>query len=68
MTAVRLDPAMEERLTLLAKKTGRTKSFYLRKALQDHLDDMEDYYLGMLAIENTKRIYTKEEAKRELGI
>ncbi len=68
MTAVRLDPAMEERLTILAKKTGRTKSFYLRKALQDHLDDMEDYYLGMLAIENTKRIYTKEEAKRELGL
>lgn len=68
MTAVRLDPQMEKRLAELAKKTGRTKSFYLRKALQDHLEDMEDYYLGMLAIENTKKVYTKEEAKRELGL
>ena len=68
MTAVRLDPSIEKRLNRLAQKTGRTKSFYLRKALQEHLDDMEDYYLGMLALENTKRIYTKEEAKRELGL
>jgi len=68
MTAVRLDTTTEKRLDSLAKKTGRTKSFYLRKAIQEHLEDMEDYYLGMLAIENTKRIYTKEEAKRELGL
>ncbi len=68
MTAVRLDAATEKRLDLLARKTGRTKSFYLRKALQQHLDDMEDYYLGMLSLENTKRIYSKEEAKRELGL
>ena len=68
MTTVRLDPITEKRLDDLAKKTGRTKSFYLRKALQDHLEDMEDYYLGMLAIEKTKRVYTKEEAKRELGL
>mgnify|MGYP001550974870 CR=1 FL=1 len=68
MTAVRLDPETERRLDSLAKKTGRTKSFYLRKALQDHLDDMEDYYLGMLAVEKTKQVYSKEEAKRELGL
>lgn len=68
MTAVRLDTATEERLDSLAKKTGRSKSFYLRKAIQDQLEDMEDYYLGMRALENTKRTYTKEEAKRELGL
>jgi len=68
MTAVRLDEATEKRLDLLARKTGRTKSFYLRKALQQHLDDMEDYYLGNLALENTKRVYSKEEAKRAVGL
>lgn len=68
MTAVRLDSETEKRLATLAEKTGRTKSFYLRKALQDHLDEMEDYYLGMLAIEKTERVYNKEEAKRELGL
>lgn len=68
MTTVRLDPELEKRLDRLAEKTGRTKSFYLRKALQEHLDEIEDYYLGMLALENTKRTYTAEEAKRELGL
>lgn len=67
MTTVRLGPEIEKRLDQLAQKTGRTKSFYLRKALEDHLDDIEDYYLGMLALEKTKRTYTPEEAKRELG-
>ncbi|MEX2579278.1 MAG: TraY domain-containing protein [Verrucomicrobiales bacterium] len=68
MATVRLDSETEKRLEQLARKTGRTKSFYLRKALQEHLDDIEDYYLGMLALENTERTYTGEKAKRELGL
>ncbi len=68
MTAVRLSEATEKRLDQLARKTGRTKSFYLRKALEQHLDDMEDYYLGMQTLEKTKRVYSKQEAKRELGL
>jgi len=68
MTALRLDSNTEERLNLLAKQTGRTKSFYMRKAITEALEDMEDYYLGMLALENTRKIYSKEEAKRELGL
>jgi RHH-type rel operon transcriptional repressor/antitoxin RelB len=68
MTAVRLSEATEKRLDQLARKTGRTKSFYLRKALEQHLEDMEDYYLGMQALEKTKRVYSKQEAKRELGL
>lgn len=68
MTTVRLDEETEKRLDRLARKTGRTKSFYLRKALEEHLEDIEDYYLGMLALENTERTYTGEEAKRELGL
>lgn len=68
MTAVRLDEATEKRLTRLAKNTGRTKSYYLRKALLEHLEDMEDYYMGMKVLEKPGRIYTSEEAKRELGL
>ena len=68
MTAVRLSEATEKRLDRLARKTGRTKSFYLRKALEQHLEDMEDYYLGIQALEKTKRVYSKQEAKRELGL
>ncbi|MCA1748442.1 MAG: TraY domain-containing protein [Parasphingopyxis sp.] len=46
MLAVRLDPDLEKRLAALAKKTGRSKSFYARAALEEYLEDLEDYFLA----------------------
>ncbi|MFC1239698.1 TraY domain-containing protein [Treponema vincentii] len=46
MLALRLKPKLENRLANLAKKTGRTKTFYAIKAIEQQLDDMEDYYLA----------------------
>ena len=46
MVAVRLTKDIEDRLVFLAKKTGRTKSFYIRQALEEHLEEMEDAYLA----------------------
>ena len=46
MLALRLKPELEDRLTALALKTGRTKTFYATKAIEQQLDDMEDYYLA----------------------
>ncbi|MEM9480626.1 MAG: TraY domain-containing protein [Verrucomicrobiota bacterium] len=68
MLAIRLDPELEERLSLLAKKTGRTKTFYAREAIVQHLEDMEDYYLAADAARNPGRIYSSEEVERELGL
>jgi RHH-type transcriptional regulator, rel operon repressor / antitoxin RelB len=41
MLALRLPPDIEKRLTDLAAKSGRTKSYYAREAILAHLDDME---------------------------
>ena len=68
MLAIRLNSDLEERLTRLARKTGRTKTFYAREAIEQHLEDMEDYYLGLQTLKNPGRLYTAEEAKRELGL
>ncbi len=46
MLAVRLDKDIEERLERLAAKTGRTKTFYAREAIEAHLDDLEDFFLA----------------------
>ncbi len=46
MLAIRLDPALEERLTALAAKTGRTKTFYARAAIEEYIEDLEDYFLA----------------------
>lgn len=46
MLAVRLDKDIEARLERLAAKTGRTKTFYAREAIEAHLDDLEDFFLA----------------------
>lgn len=46
MLAIRLPAEIENRLDALAKKTGRTKTFYAREAIVEHLSDLEDLYLA----------------------
>jgi RHH-type transcriptional regulator, rel operon repressor / antitoxin RelB len=46
MLAVRLPEDLENRLTALAEKTGRSKTFYVREAIAEHLEDLEDLYLA----------------------
>ena len=46
MLAIRLSPSIEKRLERLAKRTGRTKTFYAREAILEHLDDLEDLSLA----------------------
>jgi RHH-type rel operon transcriptional repressor/antitoxin RelB len=46
MLAIRLPEEIEKRLDALAKQTGRTKSYYVREAILEHLDDLEDLYIA----------------------
>ncbi|MBU6487545.1 MAG: TraY domain-containing protein [Burkholderiales bacterium] len=46
MLAIRLPEELETRLETLAKRTGRTKTFYAREAIEQHLEDLEDLYLA----------------------
>ena len=68
MLAIRLDPEIERRLELLAKKTGRTKTFYAREAILEHLEDLEDIYLATQRLERPAKTYSAEEVKNELGL
>lgn len=48
---VRLKPDDVKRLDNLAKLTGRTKSYYIRQAIEEKLDEMEDLYIAEQRIE-----------------
>jgi len=58
MLAIRLPQSVEKRLEKLARRTGRTKSFYAREAILQHLEDLEDIYLAERAL---KRIRNGED-------
>jgi RHH-type rel operon transcriptional repressor/antitoxin RelB len=51
MLAIRLPQSIEKRLEKLARRTGRTKTFYVREAILKHLDDLEDVYLAEQILE-----------------
>jgi RHH-type rel operon transcriptional repressor/antitoxin RelB len=55
MLAIRLPAEIEERLDELAKRTGRSKSFYAREAILEHLDDLEDIYLAEKRLEDLRK-------------
>jgi len=68
MLAIRLPKEIENRLSSLAEKTGRTKTFYAKKAILEYLDEMEDKYLAIDRLENPSKRWTLDEMKQNLDI
>ena len=55
MLAIRLPEEIESRLENLAKATGRTKTYYAREAIVEHLGDLEDIYLAEQTLERIRK-------------
>ena len=72
MLALRLPKEIERRLEALAQRTGRSKSFYAREAILEHLDDFEAAYLSDEILKRVEtgqeQTYTLDELERELGL
>ena len=72
MLALRLPEEIESRLEKLAKSTGRTKSFYAREAIIEHLADLEDLYLAEKRLAKVRSGKTKtislNAVEAELGL
>jgi RHH-type rel operon transcriptional repressor/antitoxin RelB len=65
MLALRLPPEIEQRLDALAKKTGRSKSYYAREAILRQLEDIEDYYLARRRLGRGGQRVTLESLERD---
>ncbi|MCL5065274.1 MAG: ribbon-helix-helix domain-containing protein [Firmicutes bacterium] len=68
MFAVRLPPDIETRLEELARKTGRTKSYYAKKAIADFLEAEEDYLLAVARLEEHHPRIGLDAIERELHL
>ncbi|MEJ2525999.1 MAG: DUF6290 family protein [Desulfuromonadales bacterium] len=72
MLALRLPEDIERRLEALAKRTGRSKSFYAREAILEHLDDLEAAHLSDEILQRVQsgeeRTFTLDELEKELGL
>ncbi len=68
MLVIRISEEIDKRLKNLATKTGRTKTYYARKAILDFLEDMEDTYLALERLETSERIWTQEELEADIDL
>lgn len=62
MTSVRLPEKIDAQLAHLCELTKRSKSFYIKEALERYMEDMSDYYVALERISrpNRKFLTTKE--------
>lgn len=71
-TAVRLPEETYTRLKALAERTGRTATFYIREAVEEHLEDLEDLYIAEQASithrQSGSRTLSLNELDDELGL
>lgn len=69
--SIRLPDDIKERLEALSAKTKRPVSVYVREAIVEKLDDLEDYYLAIEALEEYRKdptTYSLEEVAKRLGV
>ena len=69
---IRIPKSIGQRLDSLAKRTGRTKTFYIREAILEHLDDLEDIYSAEKVLEMVRSgeepISSLDEVEPRLGL
>jgi RHH-type rel operon transcriptional repressor/antitoxin RelB len=68
MLGVRLEPKLEAKLASLAKKTGRSKSYYARLAIKQFLEDREDYLKALAVLERSEPTISLDQLERRLGL
>ncbi len=69
MLSVRLDKEMQYKLDNLAIATKRPKSFFVKEALENYLDDMADYYeVQSRSKDNSRNLISVEELEKALNV
>jgi RHH-type rel operon transcriptional repressor/antitoxin RelB len=71
-TSIRLAPEIENRLDELARKTGRTKAFYLREIIEGGIAEVEEYYLATETLARVRKgqekVYSAASVRKDLGL
>lgn len=68
MLAIRISEALEKRLNRLAKRTGRTKTFYAREAIEQHIEALEDIYLAEKRLNNPSKRWPQEQLEQDFDL
>lgn len=67
MTSVRLNENMENELDKLCALTKRSKSFYIKEALEQYLEDARDYIVAIERSKTSKKTFATKEIMAKLA-
>lgn len=69
MMSVKLEDKLEERLDVLSKSTGRSKSYYIGEAVREFLDERDDVLDAVSRLEDeTDEVLPMVKMKKRPGI
>jgi RHH-type rel operon transcriptional repressor/antitoxin RelB len=69
MLSVKINEEMQSKLDQLSNVTKRPKSFFVKEALENYLDDMVDYYeVQSRSKDNSRNLISIEELEKSLDI
>ncbi len=67
--SIRLPADIDNRLDHLASETGRTKTYYVREAIIEYIDKLEDIYLALGRFEKpSSRRWTLDELEEDVDL
>ncbi len=68
-TSVRLSDETSKKLNELAKALDRPKTYIIKRALQEYLDEYEDYLIALGRLNDKEdRIVSEKELRTKLGL
>jgi len=69
MLSVRLNEEMQSKLDSLSNATKRPKSFFVKEALENYLDDMIDYYeVQSRSQDSSRNLISIDELEKALNV
>jgi len=69
LLGVRIDEKLDKKLSELAKRHKRTKSFFAREAMELYLDEIADYEEALKRSRDPSAKYiTEKELRKRLGV
>lgn len=66
--AVRLPKELENKLDQMANMTHRSKSYYIRKALENFFEDKDDYLIAAARLEEKNDRIPYKKMRKDLGL
>lgn len=68
MLAIKLPEEIENCLAELAAKTERAKTYYVREAIREHLDEIEERYLAVDRLEKAGKRWALDEVEKGIDL